>query len=321
MKLARKQVRKLKRLEAIQRQQSREEEVRKHRLRAVSSVDESESFNVGDGENSDDSDFEVNERNIRVPKTRRVISNDYLAMLDRSKMSVRYAAAVSLTLLGDDAGTSVMSKSTIHRERVKFRQESQKDEELIHQIENMGPLTLHWDGKLLLNLICQERVDRLPVLVCAGNKEFLLGVPKIMTGTGLQQAIAVTDLIKKYKLVRHLIGMVFDTTLSNTGPVNGACALIEEILGVILLWLACRHHVLEIALKDVFHLSLGPNKGPTFPLFERFILARKTITPASFESIPDTVEAIFAPNEKEAIISFCTEQLQVSISFSIILVT
>ena len=131
MKLARKQVRKLKRLEAIQRQQSREEEVRKHRLRAVSSVDESESFNVGDGENSDDSDFEVNERNIRVPKTRRVISNDYLAMLDRSKMSVRYAAAVSLTLLGDDAGTSVMSKSTIHRERVKFRQESQKDEELI----------------------------------------------------------------------------------------------------------------------------------------------------------------------------------------------
>ena len=40
--------------------------------------------------------------------------------------------------------------------------------------------------------------------------------------------------------------MSFDTTAGNTGHLNGACTLLEKQMGRDLLWLACRHHVMEL---------------------------------------------------------------------------
>jgi len=47
-------------------------------------------------------------------------------------------------------------------------------------------------------------------------------------------------------LTEDVVGMSFDTTAANTGHRNGTCVLLEHKIGKDLLWLACRHHILEV---------------------------------------------------------------------------
>lgn len=45
-------------------------------------------------------------------------------------------------------------------------------------------MTVHWDGKLVLDLTGNEKVDRLPILVSTLGDTKLLDIPKIPAGTG-----------------------------------------------------------------------------------------------------------------------------------------
>lgn len=56
--------------------------------------------------------------------------------------------------------------------------------------------------------------------------------------------------------------MSFDTTSGNACRLNGACTLLEKKMGHKLLWLACRHHVMELILSKVFTLCCGPSSAP-----------------------------------------------------------
>ena len=94
------------------------------------------------------------------------------------------------------------------------------------------------------DLTSRERVDRLPVLVSGAGEEQLLGVPKLPTGSGEAQAAAVMDCLESWSLVGRVKALSFDTTASNTGQ-RGACALIEAKMNTNLLYLACRHHIME----------------------------------------------------------------------------
>ena len=44
------------------------------------------------------------------------------------------------------------------------------------------PLTLHWDGKLMPDLVGREKVERLVILVSGDDVEKILSVPKINSG-------------------------------------------------------------------------------------------------------------------------------------------
>jgi len=48
------------------------------------------------------------------------------------------------------------------------------------------------------------------------------------------------------------------------------CELLEKLMKRSLLYFACRHHVHEIVISEVFTLLLGPSHWPNIALFERF---------------------------------------------------
>jgi len=61
----------------------------------------------------------------------------------------------------------------------------------------------------------------------------------------------------------QIVGISFDTTAANTGRLNGPCTLLELKMQKKLLWLACRHHVLEVVCGDVFfsdHVSIDTKR-------------------------------------------------------------
>lgn len=100
----------------------------------------------------------------------------------------------------------------------------------------------------------------------------LTGVPKLASGTGQDQATAVVKCLDEWNLRPKVGGLCFDTTASNTGRLNGACTLIEHIMGRDLLHFACRHHIYEIVVEKIFTALkiTAASSGPDISLFKRF---------------------------------------------------
>lgn len=77
-------------------------------------------------------------------------------------------------------------------------------------------------------------------------------------------------MLEDWKVQENVIALVFDTTSSNTGLRNGCAVLIEKDLNRSLLWLACRHHVYEVHMKNTWQDLSGKTAGPDELLFKRF---------------------------------------------------
>ena len=129
---------------------------------------------------------------------------------------------------------------------------------------------VHWDGKILPDLIGREKVDRIAVLVsCNGTAKFL-GAPKIESGSGRRIAEAFHDVLIEWGISEKVVASSFDTTSSNTGMQEGACFHLDKLLNRKLISLGCRHHIYEIILKNVFDKKHGATSGPETLIFNRF---------------------------------------------------
>ena len=99
--------------------------------------------------------------------------------------------------------------------------------------------------------------------------------------------------------------MCFDTTSANTGIRKGACTILQQKLDKNMLWLACRHHILEIMLEAVVSINLQASTGPEIAIFKRFRSKWPTLDKSNFCTASDEVSD-FADD----IILFATNQLE-----------
>jgi len=116
----------------------------------------------------------------------------------------------------------------------------------------------------------KKHVDRLPTRLSGNGISKLLGVPKLVSGTGELVATAVFNTIADWGISDQVRAISFDTTASNTGHRAGACVLLEKKLGKSLLHLACRHHIMELVLGSAFEAAFGKSSSPNVILFKRF---------------------------------------------------
>jgi len=191
---------------------------------------------------------------------------DVVGTLNRVNLPDRGATYIVGTVakaLGHDVSTMTLSRSSIRRSYYR-NCENQATEE--QEFIRSKPLLLHWDGKLPDITGSKETVDRIAVLVTDGGEDVLLGVPKIGCGTGKHQAEACLATLDEWGIRQQVYGIVFDTTASNTGLKNGACTFIEQSLEHELVWVACRHHVMELVLASVFGPCLGQQGARCCPV-------------------------------------------------------
>lgn len=230
----------------------------------------------------------------KADKKRKIKLNspNLMSALDRTKISDRsatFAIAATAQTVGINMSEITLSRSTLRRQRAEFRAQFSMD--LKHNFDPDGPLVVHWDGKLLADISGEKvEVDRLPILVTGNDVEKLLGVPKLPVGTGKAIAKAVFDTLNDWKITHKIQGMCFDTTSCNTGIHIGACKLLEQKIGKQLLSLACRHHIYEIVVGDVFSVVFGPSSGPCVLMFKRFQSQWNFIDKSSFKCPEQTIE-------------------------------
>ncbi|GBL97336.1 hypothetical protein AVEN_170461-1 [Araneus ventricosus] len=88
---------------------------------------------------------------------------------------------------------------------------------------------MHCDGKLLPALSARKSKEEcLPVVISYGLKEQLIAVQRLDSSTGKEQAQAAWKAISDCNLEDKVQILCCDTTASNTGRFNGACALPEQ---------------------------------------------------------------------------------------------
>ena len=126
-----------------------------------------------------------------------VVTPELAAALDRTKVSDRKAVFViaeTAKSLGHNIDELALNRDSIRRHRVEHR--VQRSANIKAEFQGNVPLVVHWDGKLIPDLIGKEKVDRLPVLVSGKGVSQLLTVAKLPSGTGEAEAAAVFGAIE-----------------------------------------------------------------------------------------------------------------------------
>lgn len=229
---------------------------------------------------------------VKTTTKKRLFTSQVTSALDRNKVSDREALRLMVPIaaaLGENPSALSISRTTIQRARKKGREDFAKH--IKETFKPEFPLLVHWDGKILPEIIGSEKIDRLPIVVSGGGQEKLLAVPKLASGTGENSAKAIFTTLQEWNIVDKVQGMCFDTTSVNSGQSKGACALLEEMFGRELLWFPCRHHIMEIILSKVFSLCLGPSSAPDIQLFKRFKTNWNGIERDNFQGLTTDPEA------------------------------
>ena len=203
---------------------------------------------------------------LHVP--RNIASTSQVVMTaDRHKISSNALNDIIASIIRESQGCVedfVLSQISTLRGRKKLRSlkfESVK-EHFLAGLDNHY-FTIHWDEKLLKCGKAYTHKEHLAVLASSTNGKLvkLLGITDLDSGTGLNQAKAVKNMLEEWIIEQRCVAMCFDSTASNTGKFAGACILLEALIGHPLLWTSCRHHMLEFILGDVLKVIFGPSSS------------------------------------------------------------
>ncbi|XP_039969058.1 uncharacterized protein LOC126764097 [Bactrocera neohumeralis] len=232
---------------------------------------------------------------------------DRCKICDRNAVRIIFSTAESLDCNVEE---SALSRSALRKRRISFR--SQRAQKIKARFKNLDleGIVVHWNGKLLPNLLQKECAERLAILVSKGDYEQLLGVPELENSTGASQAEAVSGSLEEWDIGDKIVGMCFDTTASNTGRMKGACTLLEKQLGKSLLYLACRHHILEVVLRLVFEYKMGSTTAPQPDIFRRFQILWPNIDRSKYiEGVQDDLVKMSVKEFEKEVSEFLLFQL------------
>lgn len=219
-------------------------------------------------------------------------SPDVSSALDRTNTStssfVIILAAIARAL-EVDLTECVFSTSTLLRRRSDHRElikEAVKDEFLA---SIKSGLVVHWDGKRLKDNTNEQhdernkKVERIAIVVTGLDTQKILAIARSDDGTGVVVSDTVYEHLEAWTILEPIVAMCTDTTAANTGCTNGACTLLEQLMGRNLVYFACRHHMFELVIGAVFIKLFGETTGPNTEMFENFKRDWCEVNKASFE--------------------------------------
>ena len=238
------------------------------------------------------------------------ISKDFLKKLgpaaDRLNLSNNVLTSVVAAVTnhgGGDIQELSLSKSSARRHRASARSEKAIT---IKRDFVCNPGQINFDGKILPGLGGFGKVNRLAVvLVQEENK--ILCITKTEDSTGKVEAEKVKEVLESWKITEKIIACGFDTTSSNTGVHKDSCTILQRLLQRQLLWLACRHHILEIVIGAAFTELFGESKSPEVPLFK--ILKNSWNSLNTFDIVLPNIPSFYI-SEKEELLSFINKLLE-----------
>ena len=178
-----------------------------------------------------------------------------------------------------DLNKFVLSKSTTRRLSIGAVQKKSEKvmQKLINILEtNSGTVIVGIDGKNVKQVFKNLKDAKQRLAIIAQSPDFpdkmgeqVLGVPVVQSSKGKDQLVEVIRVLNEWTIFPKLFGLRFDTTSDNTGRHIGSVTLIEKAKGHSLMWVACRHHSIEVHVKKVAKHCLGETTSPHYHLFKQ----------------------------------------------------
>lgn len=202
-----------------------------------------------------------------------VMTKEVVTALDYCKVSYRQAVHL-IGAVGKsfniDMNDIILNKTSFNRMRSIVRsQEAEKYKKLFGDLR-LDAAVIHWDGKIIFDSASCRQIDRVPIVLSSGDFEKILNVPALADGKGVSQAHAIYETLKDWGLCETIKALCCDTTNSNLGNKAGAAVILEQLLEKDLLYLPCRHHIMELILSCIFNLYFPGSSGPEVSLFKKF---------------------------------------------------
>ncbi|CAH0563175.1 unnamed protein product [Brassicogethes aeneus] len=146
----------------------------------------------------------------------KIMTPSVISALDRTKTTdrnawhifVAVASAIGLNI------NQIPSHSTIRRHRIEGRERIAKD--LKEDLQTARSLVVHWDGKMLPDIVGNKKVDRLPILISGFNTRQILGVPKLKESTGVSQALIIAETLNEWNVTDRVKPMCLNKPTVNT---------------------------------------------------------------------------------------------------------
>lgn len=119
---------------------------------------------------------------------------------------------------------------------------------------NFGTICFDHQTLKSLNGKFAKADNRLAIVWHSNGTDSLLSVDKIVDKSGMEQCNSILHKCNDYNIHQdQIIAFSCDNASTNIGVDSGACIRIERHLEKPLLRMMCRHHILEIMIKDVYH--------------------------------------------------------------------
>ena len=197
-----------------------------------------------------------------------------VSLATRIKMTPTQQAAFTKTFIeevGGDVSKVKTSWKTADRSRRQVGRMIAENTKNEWTVPKFG--CLHWDSKSMPSLNNKNKIEeRMVVAISSGTHMKILGIPSYEIGTTERAGSIITRLccalIDEWNCFDSVVCMVFDTTASNTGHISAGCISLQGALGRPLLWCACRHHIGELVISQIFSdLGIELSKSPETSLF------------------------------------------------------
>lgn len=167
------------------------------------------------------SEYQVSPEKLKAPPTINVMNAELASALDRANISngdATYVLTAAYKSIGINIDTLNLSCSTIRRARILHRQSI--TENLKDEFKTEDRYIVHWDGKILTDIVDPKSVDRIAILLSSMKVTQLLGVPKISKGSAENHSVAILNTLNNWNVTPYIKAMCFDTTAVNTGTIS-----------------------------------------------------------------------------------------------------
>ena len=244
-------------------------------------------------------------RSTDIRLTDKTLKN-FGATADRLNMSSNQLTGIIASLTnqgGGDIDQIPLSKSTANRHRAAARKSASEG---IKKNFSCTHAQIGFDAKLMKDLNGYDKVNRLAVVLVQENENKLLAISKSDGSTGKVEAETVKKVLDEWGIADNIIACGFDTTSSNTGVHKGACTILQQLLAKLLLWMACRHHSMELIIAAAYITIFGPTTGPEVTLFKGLQEAWNSLDPTDID-LPTIPPSLL--KQKEDLLSFINSKL------------
>ncbi|KAG8177771.1 hypothetical protein JTE90_010347 [Oedothorax gibbosus] len=243
--------------------------------------------------------------------SKEIITEKLYVLLDRCNVSDRDAVRIiAAEALDANLQELSLSRTTVRARRQMFREQKANIIKNRFQNSHFSNAVLLWDGKLVSHSSNKD-AERLAVLISCGDEEQLIGVPEIENSKRLSQAKAVFSEINKWGAAEKNRGDVFRHYCCEYRLLERHVYFITTLFPKKhLLYLACRHHILELLLKAVFESKFGATTGPQPEMFKKFQMKWPVIDKNQYKfGIEDLLVKIHF-SDLEEISGFLLDQLE-----------